>query len=332
MSSIVCTRCNDSFSSRNKLFKHVKECGEEAVTSAESRPAAPPVVAPLSCPPGTFLYATGGRHRGRTLSTVERYRPLENVWERCPSLQEGRGSHSCASINGIIYAIGGGGFHSNLANCEAFDGSSWKSIAPAPTVRHALTVVETADTLYALGGWVDGSTCSNALEAYDPVSDAWTSLAPMITPRRLLGAAVIEGDIYAFGGNCEEPNWFTNKAEVYHIESNKWRSLKDVPASGEMSALCVNGTIFVIVHGNFVYSFDPVLEEYEKLSTLPLPEWFCFDAAVIGESIILYGGATVGKWSSKAFRYHTISRTWFELAEMSKCRRRCAGAVLAHLL
>lgn len=327
MSSHSCLRCAEQFQSRNQLFKHVKVCGSTgAAADAAPGPAVAPL--PLEASAGTCLYVTGGRHRGRTLSTVERYRPVENIWERCPSLSEGRGSHGCVSLNGVIFAIGGGGFHSNLANCEAFDGTAWKSIAPAPTVRHALTVVATAAKVYALGGWIDGSTCSSALECYDPEEDVWLKLAPMFYPRRLLGAVAMDGKIYTFGGNCEEPNWFTNKAEVYDIKKNEWQELTSVPSSGEMSANCINGVLYVIVHGNFVYRYNPSSDEYFKLSPLPLPEWFCFGTEVIGNSIIAYGGATVGKWSSKCFRYDTGSNSWLELAEMTTCRRRCAGAVV----
>ncbi|CAM9221378.1 unnamed protein product [Ectocarpus fasciculatus] len=326
MSAFTCNKCSGSFESRNKLFKHVKTCGDEPAAA----PAPAIAAAPLVVAPGTYLYVTGGRYRGRTLSSVERYRPLDNVWERCPSLQEGRGSHGCAAVNGTLFAIGGGGFHSNLASCEAFDGSAWKSIAPAPTVRHALTVVETPAMVYALGGWMDGSACSNAFESYNPAEDVWTQLPVMGTARRLLGAVAFDDKIYAFGGNCDDPHWFTNRAEVFDLKTSKWKYISDVPASGEMSAVVVNGVMFVLVHGNFIYRYDPAADKYQQLNPLPLPEWFCFDTAVMGDSIIAYGGASVGKWSSRAFRYDTISGTWIELAEMTTCRRRCGGAVVQH--
>jgi hypothetical protein len=327
--SFVCEKCSELFESRNKLFKHIKKCLVSSSAAVVTDPEPTRAISPLEASPGTFLYVTGGRFRGRTLTSVERYKPSENVWEKCPSLQEGRGSHGAAGINGKLYAIGGGGFHSNLASCEVFDGVSWTNMAPAPSVRHALAVVETPTKLYAIGGWMDGSKCSNAMESYDPVTDSWVTLPSMNTARRLLGAVAVDDLVYAFGGNCDDPNWFTNKAEVFNTLTNEWRYISDVPASGEMSAIYVNGVIYVIVHGNFIYQYDPTLDSYLKINALPLPEWFCFDTAVIGNSIIAYGGATLGKWSSKAFRFDTVGRVWVELAEMTACRRRCGGAVVS---
>jgi hypothetical protein len=82
-----------------------------------------------------YLYAVAGRNRGETLGTSERMLIPDDLntapsgWEWCPMLQEPRGSHGAASIDGKVYAIAGGGMKSNLTSCEIYDeGESWRSV------------------------------------------------------------------------------------------------------------------------------------------------------------------------------------------------------------
>ncbi len=80
-----------------------------------------------------YLYAVAGRNRGETLGTAERMLIPDDLsiapsgWEWCPMLQEPRGSHGAASIDGKVYAIAGGGMKSNLTSCEVYEeGESWR--------------------------------------------------------------------------------------------------------------------------------------------------------------------------------------------------------------
>jgi hypothetical protein len=107
----TCSTCDAQFSSRNKLFKHValKTCAEAATMVADD----------LS---GLVLYACGGRDRGITLNSCERLDlgggDAGATWTSIAELQSPRGSHVVCAVEGKVYALGGGGVHSNLAVCE----------------------------------------------------------------------------------------------------------------------------------------------------------------------------------------------------------------------
>ena len=194
---LICNLCQTNFPSRNKLFKHVQICTRQQqeqglFTALESL---------HDKMDGKYIYVTGGRLRGKTLGCVERFSLGRGVWEN-------RGSHGAAGCGSRLFALGGGGFDSNLATCEEFNANmgTWTGIAPMKTFRHALSVVamnvssdffrtnqtvipvtdahhhpdtSTADAkdevclVFCIGGWMDGTVCSGHVECYDVTTNTW---------------------------------------------------------------------------------------------------------------------------------------------------------------
>ena len=121
-----CNKCFQEFSSRNKLFKHLKaqhspdtdegtvkeqepsrvqtlmSCNYEDTTSKNV------VCLPLMEMPPHFVYVLGGRLRGRTLNAVQRFSSLHQDWKNCPAgrMLENRGSHGAVTVDGKIYVVG----------------------------------------------------------------------------------------------------------------------------------------------------------------------------------------------------------------------------------
>lgn len=73
-----------------------------------------------------YLYVVGGRLRNRTLAKVERFAFESQLWETMPYLLEPRGSHGAVLCCGALYAVAGGGLHSNLVTCERLDAGASK--------------------------------------------------------------------------------------------------------------------------------------------------------------------------------------------------------------
>eukprot|EP01032_Pedospumella_encystans_P026658 gene26658-30127_t len=321
------------------MFKHVKKCqtASQIVQSAQQTPASEQNVI-------RYLYVVGGRQRGRTLGSVERFSFSTQKWEDCPHMLEQRGSHGAASINGVLYAIGGGGFRSNLSSCEQYDGKEWKLAAPLGVSRHALAVVEANnDNVYAVGGWIDGKECSPVVERFNAVSNTWTTVAPLVQARRLHGVAafpapteantdgkVADDRLFAFGGNCDHPHWHTNSAEFYDPITNEWRVIASMPAAGGAAAATVFPFLFVFLHGKYVLRYDPVTDEYLRLSDLPLPDWNCFDVVTVPNTthILVHGGVTNGRWCNDMYQYDAAKDEWTKMPSMRTARRRCASAIV----
>lgn len=336
-SDFVCKICNTTFESRNKLFRHVKTCSTGSAVLNHSKVAQSDKVKDM------FLYVVGGRVRGRTLRSTERFSFQKKLWEECAPMLENRGSHGAASVNGILYAIGGGGFRSNLSSCESFDGKEWRCVAPLGLSRHALSVVSVrSGIIYAVGGWIDGKECSDTVEKYDTANDKWEYVAKLNLPRRLHGVAAFPYEssnetiadcldkIYVFGGNCNDPHWHTNTVEVYDPISDSWQYLCPLPVAGGAAAVALGPFIFVFMHGKYVVRYDPRTDIHYKLSKLPLPEWHCFDVAAITGTTHIYvlGGISDGNWCKAMYLYDASTDSWEELPSMAHPRRRCASALV----
>ncbi|ETV78349.1 hypothetical protein H257_07927 [Aphanomyces astaci] len=331
---LKCDVCGDSsFPSRNKLFRHLKDC---AVNLAFHTVNTALVETPTDVT-NVYYYVTGGRLRGRTLGSVERYSLHRKCWEAAPSMQENRGSHGAVGVGNQLYILGGGGFRSNLATCERLDitNDKWTAIAPMTTYRHALAVVHVPElkSIYCIGGWVNGSKCSPVLEKYDVDNNSWTTCTPMDVPRRLLGATAFESKLYVFGGNADDhedkdKKWYTDAVESYNASTNAWTRLAPLPTPGPCSAVTVGAFIFVFLHGKSVLRYDPAADTFTTLAPLPLAEWFCFDAKALGHTVYVNGGITKGVWSKAFYLYDTLANTWTELPSMQTARRRCAAALV----
>lgn len=324
---LKCNVCGDnSFSSRNKLFSHLKLCSSDLLTARKNQVADQDFNNSVDA----YIYVTGGRIRGKTLGCVERYSFRRDKWEVCPSMIENRGSHGAAFVGESLYVVGGGGFKSNLASNEKFDCKTqqWSLVASMPTSRHALSILSMDNYVYAIGGWIDGSISSGHVERYDVSSNKWDVCASMNVPRRLLAATVQNGKIYTFGGNSEDGDWYSDAAEVYSPITNTWSDCAAVSIAGQCSAASVDQYIYVFVHGKQVLRYCPSKNQYLKLSALPLPDWFCFDVTVINEKIYLLGGATQGKWVGSMYQYDCYADSWKAMPSMSKHRRRCAATAV----
>lgn len=352
---LSCKLCGLSdFDSRNKLFKHVKKCLKT--------PSQAQILASVDLSQDLtdkFIYVTGGRCRGRTLGSVERYNLSLQRWEGCTHMMENRGSHGAAAIGNRLYVFGGGGFRSNLATCEMFDCTLqlWQAVAPLKTFRHALVVFsmrisdefftqkqsvipvttqhsehlltnKSIDLIFAIGGWYDGSVCSGDVEVYDHINDSWIACASLEVPRRLLGACAYDTRLYVFGGNCDDGVWFTSAVECYSLATNSWSRKKDLPFPGPTSAVTIGDFIYVILHGKRMMRYCPKSDTYTELADLPLVEWFCFDVTAFGCLVYVHGGVSKGDSSKAFFSYDVRTDKWAELPSMLFPRRRCAAAIM----
>ena len=90
----------------------------------------------------------------------------------------------------------------------------WRALAPMPTPRSEVAVAAVAGKIYVVGGFEGDGSPSDAVEAYDPVTDTWSEIAPLPEPRHHAAAtAVANHFLYIFGGFAA--GFDTARATVY---------------------------------------------------------------------------------------------------------------------
>ena len=321
-----------------------------------------------------YVYVAGGRNRGQTVGVTERYSLRRKCWERGPHISDPRGSHGLAAANGVVYAIAGGGIKSNLATAEALDvvsdtssdvDSKWRNAGVVAEARHAVSACNTGDWgVCAIGGWADGNSCTGAVDFLnlrtDNTSTTWTTLAPLNTPRKLHGAAGLpDGRLFVFGGRIGDEARVgpIAGAEAYDPSADAWRDIRPLPF-GACACACSDGDfVFVATWGadnpegtkstkrggkdprvgeaGALWRYDPAGDGYERLSGLPLPEWYGFAMCAHSGWVYCVGGSTRGRWTGAAFRTRVGGGkcveegdgAWEELPPMKMVRRRTAAAV-----
>ncbi|MEO8681553.1 MAG: kelch repeat-containing protein, partial [Vicinamibacterales bacterium] len=168
---------------------------------------------------GTFSF-NGGASTGAVSITG---------WSAKAPMLAPRFSLTAATVNGIVYAMGGvspGGWPSSV---EAYDPAtnSWATDGQMVTPREGAGAAAVNGKIYVVGGNVAGGIASGVIEAYDPAAHSWlTGLAPMPTPRAHLAVVTDGVFVYAIGGDTTSNNGgAVSTVERYDPSANGWLTL-----------------------------------------------------------------------------------------------------------
>lgn len=233
----------------------------------------------------------------------------------------------------------------DVDTCRA---GTWSTVAPMPTARDGLAAVAGADGLiYAIGG-VSSNGASNAVEAYDPMTDSWTSRAPMPTPRFELAAVLgTDGRIYAIGGDFADVSnpGHSIVAEVYNPATNTWQSLPSLPIGRDDLAVATDSSGVIYAIGGFDGTTLDVLGSVAtwkvgdaSWGTLPDSLTTARDmhgAATLADGSIYVVGGEHGLAAGEigAFEYYQPGASgWHTLAAMPTTRKGLAVAPLGSSL
>lgn len=203
-----------------------------------------------------------------------------------------RSSIGAASLNGIVYTVGGGvGFCTPVSTVEAYNPATdtWTTKAPLPTPRYSLAVVVVNQILYAIGG---GQYCNDAgdqatVEAYNAATDTWVTKASMPIATRDLSATVINGIIYVVGGDNQSATY------AYDPGTDTWTTRAAVtPQRHGGAAGAMNGIMYWTGGSDSaVDAYNPVADSWtRKPSSIPTPRYNPGVGVVTGR-IYLVGGS-----------------------------------------
>lgn len=156
-------------------------------------------------------------------------------WTLKAPLMKARSNAKAATVNGIVYVIGGMVFARETGleirgRVEAYDVASntWtlKRALPEPLIPHGATSIK--GKIYVAGGW-NNDRISRRLYVYDPTADTWTRKADMpFTIDRLAGQqGMIDGKLYVYAGvtvNADGSNG-PHRFFRYDPAGNTWTTL-----------------------------------------------------------------------------------------------------------
>ena len=212
--------------------------------------------------------------------------PGGGSWTTKAPMPTARTGVATGVIEGKLYAVGGSpasGFPRTVA--EAYDPATntWATKAPALTSRAMAEAGSIGGKLYVVGGCID-SDCrigtTNALEIYDPITNAWTTGAPMVTPRSTFAVGVIGARLYVAGGNgpCL-PCAAVATLEIYDPVTNSWSAGAPMPTprGNQLQGAVVAGKLYVVgtdataSKAPFLDVYDPATNTWALRTPMSIP-------------------------------------------------------------
>uniref|UniRef100_A0A8C5NG96 Kelch-like ECH-associated protein 1 n=1 Tax=Gouania willdenowi TaxID=441366 RepID=A0A8C5NG96_GOUWI len=282
-----------------------------------------------------LIYVAGG-YRQRSLSMMEAFDPIRNVWIKLADMETPCSGLGACTLLGLLYTVGGRNYslpnntESNLLCCYNPMTNQWSQRAPLNLPRNRVGVGVVDGCIYAVGG-SQGFVHHNTVERWDPESNIWTFVRPMSVARLGAGVTACGGFLYVVGGYDGMRRW--NTAEKYHPDTDTWHQLASMssPRSG-LGLVCVNSFLYAIggydghVQLNSTERYDTVGNLWEPRA----PMMHCRSAhgvAVHEGLIYVLGGFEHNDFLPNVERYCPQSDTWTSLTNMSVGRSGMGVAV-----
>jgi N-acetylneuraminic acid mutarotase len=154
--------------------------------------------------------------------------------------------------------------------------NTWSNVAPLPVPLGQATIGSWNGKIYVAGGFIGGSSVTNALRIYDIASNTWTSGANMPTSPGVEAAAgaVVDGKFYVMGG--DDFNNGLNTNFIYDIATNTWTTGATLPDSRTNTCGTANIGVIYVYGGVMLPAFtttdtllryDPVANSWTNLGS-----------------------------------------------------------------
>jgi hypothetical protein len=225
--------------------------------AAESHQALPAMPGerhhPMMATDGQYLYLAGG-FTGRlgfvAADNFWRFDLQASQWEILPDMPSPRGGGAAVHLHGRIVIVGGEGVGRDLLSYDIRTGawSSFPGDARVP-VDHIRAVVFENEIWWMGGrsGEGPGSSTSNSVLIWNPVSQTWREGPSMTYARSGFAAGVVKGQIVVAGGERIDiaPPQLIATAEVYAPGAAEW-------AAAPVPPIVVHGASGAVVDDRFV--------------------------------------------------------------------------------
>lgn len=217
---------------------------------------------------GTDIYTIGGYIKDENdsiieLAVVEKYDTLKNQWSSKADMKYPRGKLCTATVNGMIYAIGG--MNNNQCKVEEYDPSLdiWTEKNEAPkALRRAGTAAVNGKIYCIAGEKPDGRATVATVEEYDPDDDLWISKKDIPISRTDMAIAAVDGQIYVMGGWTR--SGILDSLQIYDVSSDQWTN--GTPMTSKRyyhTATAVDQSIYVIGGSSLLPKVTDIFEVYQ---------------------------------------------------------------------
>lgn len=204
------------------------------------------LLAPVAVPLAGQLFLTGGGENGSDPRNLTSWSaPLSAPWRPAPAMPVALGEVAAGIIGDRLYLIGEGARHTLMLDLGTgrWHAADRATRRPVFGHHHAAEVVN--HELYLLGGLGRGSL--DAVQIYDPVTDAWRLGPRLPFPVGSSASAVIGGHIYLAGGIVGDTT--TSQALMLDPASGQWRPIAPMPRPRNHAASATDGHRLYIFGG-----------------------------------------------------------------------------------
>jgi CSLREA domain-containing protein len=152
--------------------------------------------------------------------------------------------------------------------------STWSGVAPMPVAIGQGAMGAWNGKIYVAGGYIGGTSVTNALRIYDIATNAWTNGANVPAGIEAAAGAVVNGKFYVMGG--DDFNVPLNTTYIYDIAANSWSSGATLPdLRTNTYGTVANGLIYVyggLTGASFTATdsllrYDPVANSWTNLGS-----------------------------------------------------------------
>lgn len=294
-----------------------------AACSADSLPTEPPSLGPAT-PAG-----------GATADYVA------DSWGGKPGMTTARRGLVTATVNGLIYAIGGRGSNeTNLASVESYNPTGinvfgWSAKAPLPSPRAWASGAATiGGKIYVPGGLNSNATATRTLYMYRPATNSWVSKAQMPVASYGGASVAINGKLYVL-----TPAASSTLLHRYDPSTNDWTPRATGPQGHWYPVVgVIDGKIYVAgtMSGNESAShvlsvYDPASNTWSEKTAMPEDQIGAGGLAIGGKLYSVGGFYTLNASPRVALHiYNAASDSWTQKTPMPNAPRGFLSAASAN--
>lgn len=260
---------------------------------------------------GKIVIAGGLNSFAQTLTSVQIYDPVTDVWTDGPDLPEPINHASLTSLGDTVYVVGGFGPLGLRLRWFMFarwdplptvyklhlPSGQWITGAPMPVPRGAGGIALVDSVIWYVGGIDENREFTNTSFRYDIRTNRWSEGPPMTTRRDHLRVEAVGHTLYAISGRQDDLRLNLSTVEALNTESLTWKTCASIPiARGGLGSVQLDGKIYTF-GGEMTWTcldqlerYDPATDSWEVLDPLPEGRHGIQGAVVNGVIHLISGG------------------------------------------